>query len=477
MGARRWQHEFLAAADPERTLLEHVTALVDQAGPAEWRWRPGTRLKVLLAGYSGAGNVGTEMRTGEILRQLRHLLGAASVDFSALSLGSSLPPDVLPDVTCLPLAAGYIPEVVLEASRQHHATVACEGSMFKSTFANVLSAIMAGALGMASRDGKLSVGYGAEVAAMDSALEVLVKAQAARSLILCRNEPSYQTAVNLGLRASPGTDTAWTFRAASRERGQALLRSCGWNGVDPVIAICPMNPFWWPVRPSPSMARELRRSGAHRHRHFASLFFHTESPDIERKYRTYLDQLGRAVRDLCRVMSAFPVIVAMDRVDRQACRDLAEIVQASGSVIAGAEHPVGDIVAALRCCDLLISSRFHALVAAMPAGVPSVGIAMDERIRNLLEASSQGERLVSAADPELGKKVLDTVRRLDRAEVARASRLTVGEAIRATGEMGRRFVMEVGDRLPAFPLPGHAATWQAHVAPLPPDLDAFLSVA
>jgi len=476
MAVRRWQHEFLASPEPEQTLLEHVTALVDQVGQKEVQWRPGTPLKVLLAGYSGAGNVGTEMRTGEILRQLRHLLGP-TVEFSALSLGSSLPADMMPGVTCLPLATGYIPEVVLDASRRHHATVACEGSMFKSTFANVLSAIMAGALGMASREGKLSVGYGAEVAAMDPALEELVRRQAARSLILCRNEPSYRTALNLGLRAAPGADTAWTFHAGSRERGWSLLRSSGWNGADPVIAVCPMNPFWWPVRPSPTMAREMRRGGAHRHRHFASLFFHAESPDIERKYRFYLEQLGAAVGDLCSTMSAFPAIIAMDRVDRQACRDLAEIVQARSGVVVGAEHPVGDIVAALRCSDLLISSRFHALVAAMPAGVPSVGIAMDERIRNLLEASSQTDRLVSASDPDLGKKLLDAVRRLDRAEVASAARRTLARSLRETGEMGMQFVAEVGRRLPAFPLLGRGTNWQAHVAPLPPELDAFLSEA
>jgi polysaccharide pyruvyl transferase WcaK-like protein len=475
MNARRWHHEFLASADPERTLLEHLAALGEQAGPSDVHWRPGTPLKLLLAGYSGAGNVGTEMRTGEILRQLRHLLGPAPVEFSALSMSASLPRDVLPDVACLPLGAGYIPKVVLDATRQHHATVACEGSMFKSTFANVLSGIMAGALGMASRDRKLSVGYGAEVAGMDALLEGFVRQQVGQALILCRNEPSYRTATGLGLRAAPGADTAWTFRAASRERGQALLRSIGWNGFDPVIAICPMNPFWWPVRPSPRMARELRRSGLHKDRHFASVFFHAESPDIARRYRTYLDQLASAVRELCRSMSAFPAIVAMDRVDRPACHDLAALVQSRGGVVVGAEHDVADVVSALRCSDLLISSRFHALVAAMPAGVPSIGLAMDERIRNLFEGSCQAERLIAADDPELGARLLDAVRHLDRTEVVRASRHTVGEAIRATGEMGRRFVQELGGLLPAFPLPERPPTWQAHLAPLPADVDAFLS--
>lgn len=477
MNARRRQHEFLASSDPERTLLEHLAELNEPSDLPESRWQPGTPLKLLLAGYSGAGNVGTEMRTGEIVRQLRHLLGPTAVEFSALSMSLTLPGDVLPDVACLPLSAGYIPDVVLDATRKHHATVACEGSMFKSTFANVLSAVMAGALGMASRSHKLSVGYGAEVAGMDPVLRDFVKQQASRSLILCRNEPSFETATGLGLRAGPGADTAWTLHAAPQARGERLLRSVGWNGHDAILVVCPMNPFWWPVRPSPRMARELRRSGAHKDRHFGSIFFHAASIEIEDKYRTYLAQFGLAVGSLCQTMSAFPVIVAMDRVDQQACHDLAAIVNCGNSVIIGAEHEVGDVVSALRCSDLLISSRFHALVCAMPAGVPSIGIAMDERIRNLFVATGQEERLMPADAPNLGRLILDAARRLDRLEVERASRQTVGEAIRATGDMGRQFLHEFRQMLPDFPLPDHAQGWQAHVASLPADVDAFLSKA
>jgi polysaccharide pyruvyl transferase WcaK-like protein len=223
------------------------------------------------------------------------------------------------------------------------------------------------------------------------------------------------------------------------------------------------------------MARELRRSGAHKDRHFGSIFFHTASPEIERKYQTYLAQLGLAVGCLSRTMSAFPVIVAMDRVDRQACHDLAAIFESSCAIIIGAEHEVGEVVSALRCCGLLISSRFHALVAAMPAGVPSIGIAMDERIRNLFVASGQAERLIPAEDPDLGGRILDAVRRLDRVEVERASRLTVGEAIRAVGDMGRQFLQEFRRMLPDFPLPERAPTWWTHVAPLPADVEAFVS--
>ncbi|MCZ7681129.1 MAG: hypothetical protein M5U28_21025 [Sandaracinaceae bacterium] len=45
--------------------------------------------------------------------------------------------------------------------------IACEGSMFKSKFANALSTMMVGALGLATAEEKIAVGYGGEAGAMD----------------------------------------------------------------------------------------------------------------------------------------------------------------------------------------------------------------------------------------------------------------------------------------------------------------------
>jgi hypothetical protein len=100
---------------------------------------------------------------------------------------------------------------------------------------------------------------------------------------------------------------------------------------------------------------------------------------------------------------------------------------------------------------------------------------MDERIRNLFGESGQTERLIAADDPDLGHQVIAAATRLDRGEVERASRQTLGNAIQALGEMGRRFLDEFRAFFPAFPLSAHQGGWQAFLPPLPADVDAFLS--
>ena len=49
------------------------------------RWQPGEKLKLLFAGYNGTRNMGSDVRVEEMLRQIRHILGAERVEFSVMS--------------------------------------------------------------------------------------------------------------------------------------------------------------------------------------------------------------------------------------------------------------------------------------------------------------------------------------------------------------------------------------------------------
>src|ERR1700752_3744914 len=49
------------------------------------RWEPGEKLKLLFAGYNGTRNMGSDVRVEEMLRQLRHILGADKVEFSVMT--------------------------------------------------------------------------------------------------------------------------------------------------------------------------------------------------------------------------------------------------------------------------------------------------------------------------------------------------------------------------------------------------------
>ena len=112
--------------------------------------------------------------------------------------------------------------------------VACEGSMFKSKFANALTTMMIGSLGIAAVQNKLSVGYGAEAGHMDPLVERMCARYCKRFADHYAQRWNRRTLLReLGVPAELGTDTAWTFEPLPPEYGAGVLRDVGWDGSTP----------------------------------------------------------------------------------------------------------------------------------------------------------------------------------------------------------------------------------------------------
>src|SRR6201995_5794884 len=47
--------------------------------------QPTDKLKLLFAGYNGTRNTGSDVRVQEMIRQIRHVLGAENTDFSVMT--------------------------------------------------------------------------------------------------------------------------------------------------------------------------------------------------------------------------------------------------------------------------------------------------------------------------------------------------------------------------------------------------------
>ena len=440
----------------------------------EATWRPGEALRLLLVGYLGTRNTGADVRVAEMIRQLRWILGEDRVDLTALTSDARLSAGYFPGVRQLKLPDLY-PSFLYSETAKHHGVVACEGSMFKSKFANALTTLMAGALGMANAQNKLSVGYGAEAGAMDASLRAFVRRTCQGSYVVVRNRASADVLTGLGVRSFLGTDTAWTFDPAPPARARGLLRDAGWDG-EPVLAVCPINPFWWPVRPKAGRALVDRLRGATASDHYRSLYYHRFDGDDQGAFERYLDALAEAVAPYRE--KAFVVLVGMERLDRRACESLAARLGGAPTFVSD-EHTMFDLVAILREARVLVSSRYHAHVCSMPAGVPAIGVSMDERIANLLAERQQSELCLTVDEPFLGERLGELLEALwsDGAAVgANARRAVAGHLVRM-GEMGIALEDEVVRCYPRFERTPRPRSWDAYLPPLTPDLEALLGEA
>jgi polysaccharide pyruvyl transferase WcaK-like protein len=465
---------FLEASDPEVTFFDDLRYFVgnSEAAPGS-RWSPGQPLRILLAGYLG-GNVGAEMRSLEIIRHIQHVAGIENVSFTAIFTGDRVRSDFA-SRTKISRLAGYVPETIVEHALQHHAVVACEGSMLKSSFSNALSGIMSAALATMARRGQPAIGYGAEVAYMDSLLEDFVRQIGPGASFFCRNEASLKAARSLGLRASAGADTAWTFEAASTAEAEEAFLALGIDPSIPILAVCPVNPFWWPVRPDPTLARAAQADDSLLGLLYGDVFFHTWDDTRSKKYIRYIGGLAEAIKVIVDEQGVQPVLFGMETIDAAACRNLSARLGRKVPIIHGFEQDLRVFIAMLRQSHFLISSRFHALVATAPACVPFAGVATDERIANLLAASRYGHALVAADDPELADQLITISRNIDRDHLRASMRSLIASQVHLCGKMAIAFGDELTETHPEFPLQIRSRSWEAHLPPLPRTIETLLA--
>lgn len=457
-------------------LLEAWVSALVELSKFEWMlgageaWKPGTKLKLLFATYNGTRNTGSDVRVEEILRQVQRILGPENVELSVMSQNFDLTRGYFGDAKQVHLPDVFPPFLHSEV-RRNDGVVACEGSMFKSKFANALTTMMIGALGIAAAQNKLSVAYGAEAGEMDPLLQKMCKRYCRDSLIITRNIESQSVLGELGVPTELGTDTAWTFEPLGPEYGRKALLDAGWDGKMPVLAICPINPFWWPVKASLAKWLAYSIAGAYQESYYRTIYFHRSGREVDAAYEKYLTAMAGGLARYKKSRAVFPVLVAMEMLDRDACQRVAEKL-GGAPVFASDRYNMYEMVSILRSCDRMLSSRYHAIVTSMPAGVPSAGVTMDERIRNLMRERGHEDLLSRVDDPDLQDKIVASLQILDSQteEIRDAIGQTVARNLQLMARMGVYFEEQVARRYPGFPIRSGPLAWQDYLPRLSPNL-------
>ena len=438
-------------------------------------WHPSEKLKLLFAGYNGTRNMGSDVRVEEMLRQIRHILGAEKVDFTAMTFDFERSRGYFQDTAQVRLPDIFPPFLANEVPR-HHGVVACEGSMFKSKFANALTTMMIGSLGIAAAQNKLSVGYGGEAGQMDPLLAKMCGRYCKDSLIITRNEESRTLLRDLGVPTELGTDTAWTFEPRPAEYGQEVLKSVGWDGHTPVLVVCPINPFEWPVKASIAKAALHSLTGAYKKTHYRGPYFHNSGPAADRAYAHYLTSIANAVDAFRKKRNVFVILVATERLDARPA-NLISGKLGGIPVLTSDQYNMYELVSILRACHMMASSRYHGIVTSMPGLVPSAGITMDERIRNLMRERGHQELLMHVDDPDLEQKLLVALETLatQGERIADGIARTVVRNMKVMARMGVFFEEEVRRRYPEFPTRRGEWSWEDYLPPFSPSLRELVS--
>jgi polysaccharide pyruvyl transferase WcaK-like protein len=217
-------------------------------------------------------------------------------------------------------------------------------------------------------------------------------------------------------------------------------------------------------------------AGAYKESHYRGPYFHNAGPAADLAYEHYLTSIAKAVAAFRQKRNVFVIMAATERMDARPCRRISE--QLGGvPVLTSDDYNMYQLVSILRACRMMVSSRYHGIVTSMPALVPSAGITMDERIKNLMNERGHQELLMNVDDADLEARTLAALEILDRdgERIADGIARTVVRNLRMMARMGVYFEEEVQRRYPEFPTRRGEWSWEDYLPPMGETLKQLVS--
>ena len=437
------------------------------------KWEAGKKLKLLLVGYNGARNTGADVRVEAMVKQFYHIFGEDSIEIGVMTLDASHSANYFKSPTELVQFSTVFFKDLFKTASAYHAAVLCEGSCFKSKFANALTTFFFGAAGIMKAQGKTCVAYGSEAGKMDDVLKWFVKRYCDQAYIISRTEPSAKVVEQLGFKGDIGTDTAWTFQPGPKEAAIELLKKNGWDGKQPIVGAAVINPFYWPIKPDFKKFLKMKASGEKWSDNYDKWYFFSTSEERTASYERYIGAVASAINTFVEKHNAFPVIIGMERLDFGPNNDLNEKLNKKAPIFCSADYNGYEMTAILWQLSMLVTSRYHARVLSMPGGVPAIAVSMDERLENLLaESGHLDDYYLRVDEPDLKEKLPIVMDKLwkNREKVRTEIYQTIPGYLRKMAQMGKDYKDYLRKNYPGIQLKEDPIELMGYLPPLYPEL-------
>ncbi|MGB9978903.1 polysaccharide pyruvyl transferase family protein [Methanobacterium sp.] len=363
--------------------------------------------KVLLLGYNGANNTGSEARLLSIIDDVRVILGPeVSITVPTLNkknLERYLKEDKFLKIA--PISSIFFFDI-RKLVKEHDVLLLVEGSCYMDTWTSALLWAFLWATKCANDFKKPSIAYAVDVGHLSSFNRWLVKREASKTdLILTRTELAAQELKKMEVKAPITTtaDCAFTFK--TEKENVELLNELWPNSDSGVVGLAPVDFYLWPVVMRPWGKKEnlykwpyyfprskKRINGSEQ----LALKWAKEADGIIEKY-------GKRVALICMEELDEPLAVCIK--NKMKNPDMVKIFSSRN-------YNAYAITSILRSLELLITSRYHAGVLSLEAQVPQIAIGHDTRLRGFYKELGLENYLLDYMSPEIWHKLEEKVDKL-----------------------------------------------------------------
>ncbi len=347
------------------------------------RERPAIRSgspRILLVGYNGANNIGSEARLLAVIEDVRAVLGP-SASMTVPTLNKAKQSRYLKEDMGLHTVS-FSARSVIKLARlvwNHDIVLLVEGSCYMDTWASALLLEYLWVTKCAVAMHKPCLAYSVDSGKLTPANQKRVRREASKTaLIITRTQAAADRLRSWGVTApiEVTADSAFSLDTSTVEKSP--LEQVWSEATSGLVGMALVDFYRWPV--------VFKPWGGSRNCYRWPFYFSSSetrlraSGELIKGYAAEADHIiakhNRNVGLLC--MEELDTHLAQQVYDHMIHRDRARVFSSH-------QYSLSQMIAVLRTLDALVSSRYHACVFAMAAGVPMVAVGHDLRIKDLFQ--------------------------------------------------------------------------------------------
>jgi polysaccharide pyruvyl transferase WcaK-like protein len=339
--------------------------------------------KVLLMGYNGANNTGSETRLISIIEDVKKLLGS-EVIITIPTLNEKNLRRYIKEDSWLKIAP--IPSIFFFSIRKlvktHDLVLLVEGSCYMDTWTSALLWAFLWTTSCASYYKIPCIAYAVDAGDLSTLNKILVKREASKTdLIITRTIYAADKLRRIGVKApmTHTADCAFTFQTKAEDKN--ILRKIWEKENLPIskkgyvgLAVIDFN--LWPV--------VIKPWGSRKNLYKWPYYFSRSKTNIQGTY----DLAGNWATEADRIIEKHGnniAIICMEELDEPLAIKIVQKMKhpQKTRIFSSKEFNASQMTEIIRGLDLLVTSRYHAGILSLKANIPQIALGHDPRLKGL----------------------------------------------------------------------------------------------
>lgn len=398
--------------------------------------------KILLTGYNGANNTGSEARLLSIIEDIRVILGPevriTVPTLNEVNLRRYLKEDEF--LRIAPINSIFFLDI-RRLVKEHDILLLVEGSCYMDNWTSALLWAFLWATRCAYNFKKPSLAYAVDVGHLSSFNRRLVKREASKTdLILTRTELAARELKRIGVTEpiEVTADCAFTFKTEIKDKN---ILNDEWCESD-IVGFAPIDFYLWPV---------VMRPWGKKENLYKWPYYFSRSKDRLGRSEDLAHQWAREADRIMKVYDKKIALICMEEVDEKLARWIKEKVKNPEMVkiFSSRNYNASEMTNVLRSLESLVTSRYHAGVLSLEAQIPQIAIGHDTRLKGFYKELELEDYLIDYMSPQIWNELREKVDLLLQNPEMQRQKLKIGfqnhiERARRNPEILKSFLLERG---------------------------------